>query len=273
MKHLFIKRLLILIGVGVIMSSCVRTQKITQGNVFYKLNMTAGVSTLDRYKVSKGKGFKADITDNGGNITIDVDDVTVANNTTKVVIQIPGSVIRGDALLQASGDYFFKTTKFDATSNKRKTFVYYGSQIILKSLTVPLKIRPALTDSKFGDAFPKQVETGFNFGLALGWKLNRTSYFSTPNFLGLTSNQISLTPSILFNLGAVALSDKNTIPAQTITQTVLSKSFGGALMIGFNRFSFGIARGKDYVSGSAKNNWVYQGKPWTGIIVALDLFK
>ena len=31
--------------------------------------------------------------------------------------------------------------------------------------------------------------------------------------------------------------------------------------------------GTDYVLGTGRENWVYQGKMWTGIILSLDILK
>jgi hypothetical protein len=243
--------------------------------VFYKFGMNSGVSSLQKFKVEKS--FPGSITDKGGYITIKPDDPGIMSNTDYITplpsLPTAGAVIGTDAQIQASGAYFFKETEHDPSAGKRNIFAYLDSKFMLQSIAIPLKIRPERTGDLYGNSFPKQVETGFNFGFATGWKLNKNVYRSDPNFLGLNTNKISLAPGVLFNFGSTTLNDKNTRPAFTVERKAFTHSYGVVLLVGFNNINFGVARGMDYVTGSGKGDWVYQGKGWTGIIVALDLLK
>jgi len=269
---------ILVLGVGLLMSGCVQTKKISKGNVFYKFDMdNSGGNVLHKYTVERG--FTGSLTDKGGYVTLTPDDNLVISNATNTAhvlhstISIPGPVTGTDAQIQASGAYFFKETAFDTTPAKRNIFAYLDTKFMLQTLAIPLKIRPELTGPEYGNAFPQQVEAGFNFGFAFGWKLNKNVYRSTPNLLGLNTNRISVAPGLLLNFGSTALTDKNTRPAFTVERKSFTYSGGLVLLFGFNNVNFGICRGVDYVTGPGKGDWVYQGKPWTGIIVALDLLK
>jgi hypothetical protein len=46
---------------------------------------------------------------------------------------------------------------------------------------------------------------------------------------------------------------------------------GVALNMAFNSFTFGLALGFDHLLDRNHSLWLYQGKPWTGVTLGLNL--
>jgi hypothetical protein len=104
----------------------------------------------------------------------------------------------------------------------------------------------------------------FSFGTNLGIKLPLSHYQN--NSLDLVAG-IHLTQITLDSLdteGMISSSASEKSPA-------LSFTLGGVFE--FTKAQFGIYIGWDYISGSNKNIWVYQGKPWFSLGVGASLFN
>jgi hypothetical protein len=91
---------------------------------------------------------------------------------------------------------------------------------------------------------------------------------------GLKVTTVSLTPGVFYGLSATSLTKANTRnPVIDIERSALSHTFGGFAMLGFNNINIGYSIGWDFVTGPNKSAWLYQGKVWHGVAIALDLIK
>lgn len=168
--------------------------------------------------------------------------------------------------------YFFPDVVLDTFPFSRIKF--FDTKPVLQTLTIPIRIRPALKNASLKDSFPSQVETGVNLGIAFGWKFQLNYYKISSNSFGQKGNKISITPGIFYNIGSADLSTTNTRdPVIPIERHALMHSLGGFAMLGFNSVNLGYAFGWDFATGQGNKSWLYQGKFWYGIALALDLIK
>ncbi|UFH54673.1 hypothetical protein [Spirosoma sp. KNUC1025] len=126
------------------------------------------------------------------------------------------------------------------------------------------------------------MTTGVNAGVALGFKNNNNIY--TPYYkLGKDNNNritrllinhklttIGFTPAIFAGLTTIGLSEKNTSPTIGQERTVLGINYGVLFAVNINKFSLGGAIGFDTGFGKDSKSWVYQNKPWLGLVVGFD---
>jgi len=47
--------------------------------------------------------------------------------------------------------------------------------------------------------------------------------------------------------------------------------YGGAVFVGWDIFTFGVGLGFDSLLDKNRQNWIYQGKPWLGLMIGLTL--
>lgn len=163
-------------------------------------------------------------------------------------------------------------------------FLYGENKPVIQAINITLKFRqrPSLsfpasytaTQQAAVDSFPRQVESGVNLGLALGYKFTYNWFRSTKDALGRFTNQLAFAPAIFIGTGVTDISNSNTrfIPKITTRKTAIF-SFGGVVMFGFNNINVGYATGWDWAQGDYGKDWVFQGKQWQGIILALDILK
>lgn len=130
----------------------------------------------------------------------------------------------------------------------------------LSPLVIPIKIRPVLDNNPL--QFLGDVAIGPYFGFQKGSKsFNLTSQptqTSTTFCAFGTPTMINLNPS-------------NQSDSTTNTNTVLGIITGGGILFDINDLQFGLVGGWDWISGTASQSWVYQGKPWLSFSFAYNL--
>lgn len=166
-------------------------------------------------------------------------------------------------------DLYYYPENRDFTKPK-KSLQYFDTKFGVQTLTIPLKFRRSVGNDLVN---PKTVETSFNVGLAPGIKFAANFYTKDKNYLGTNNTQIALTAGPHFGIGSAALKSASNAPNLISDRTAPMFSYGGYIVLGFNNINIGFAIGEDFIMGTGKDNWVYQGKTWTGLIIALDVIK
>jgi hypothetical protein len=160
-----------------------------------------------------------------------------------------------------------ENSKLDTISLK-----YLEIQSVFQGITIPFKIRPSLND-----ATPYQVSKAVNLGLAYGLQFTHKSYrnyYSKKGlFLNKRTNSISITPALFCGPTTVDLKASNTNNSVLVDKSVLGINSGVLLVVGVNKFNIGAAIGYDFGLGSESKDWIYQGKPWIGFVLAIDFIK
>jgi len=172
--------------------------------------------------------------------------------------------------LENVGKWYFPESKEAPASTK---FWYHDERLVFQTLTIPFKIRPHLRGS-LKDSFPSVTETGLNLGFAGGYKFSWNRFSTSKNLWGSNTNRLSLTPGIFLSGGAAELKKANTRdPIIQFERKTATISPGLFFVLGFNNINFGYALGNDFATGPGAKGWLYQGKAWHGVIVALDIIK
>jgi hypothetical protein len=152
---------------------------------------------------------------------------------------------------------------------------FFESYPIFQAITVPVKLRPALHDT-----LEYQAVGSFDVGISLGWKYSFHTYRNyyhqpTGQFLSKRISQYSIVPGAFLTLGTEELNvaKKNLKQPIGYIREVPTISPGGFLVLGVNRVNVGLALGADFTFGSAARAWIYQGKPWLGVVLSVDLLQ
>lgn len=152
----------------------------------------------------------------------------------------------------------------------RPTFRYNQGQWFLQPITVALKFR----GEAIRDTIPAQVEAGFNVGFAYGYKITKTWWHPHRNLFDQQTERVALAIAPLLSMGSVELSDKNTRdPKQQFVRRVPLLSYGLMVALSFNSVTVGGVRGWDKTFTKGTDGWVYEGKPWWGLVLGIDLIK
>lgn len=172
--------------------------------------------------------------------------------------------------VQMNGSYYSTEPDTKEFEKYQKSFLYTDIKFALQTLSIPLKFRKALDD---GTKFPQQVETGISIGFAPVIKYNLNVYNPTKKIMGKLLNQYSINTGLMVNIGATDLKSASNAPGLKSDRKSPTFSYGTFLMFGVNNINFGYAIGWDRIIGEGRANWVYQGKLWHGVVVALDIIK
>lgn len=134
--------------------------------------------------------------------------------------------------------------------------------------TLPFKIRPARTP------LPVQLNTNFNAALYLGRRLD-FYHLTSPRPRGRRPplvRDIGIGYGVFAGLGAAVIN-----PDVTGQQTAVAEyeglvaHVGAALIYDARVFNIGLALGADHLFGPDRRYWIYQHKPWLGVLFGLDL--
>ncbi len=174
---------------------------------------------------------------------------------------------RDDTLVSLDKGYIFQSN----------TFKFWEYRPVLQALSVPLKIRPRLNDSTASIA-----SSSFNVGFAYGFKLTKNIYRkyyysktgSSPySLLNNNFKKVSFSPGFFIGPTIVDLKATNTTSIIKKDRSVAALTTGGYLVVGYNEINLGFAFGMDKTFGPLQGKWIYNGKPWFGVVVALDIIK
>lgn len=137
----------------------------------------------------------------------------------------------------------------------------------LDVLTIPFKIRPAQAE------IPEQLNPNFSAAVYAG--LRRDSY-RVSNRTYRKKKEINV-QGFGYGYGAFLGLGATTMNAY-VTRNKIDYEYDGFVINGgfagivdVNKFNLGLAIGADYLVDKNKGVWIYQGKPWFGILFGLNL--
>ena len=132
--------------------------------------------------------------------------------------------------------------------------------------TVLLKYRPSV----YG--LQQQFTTEFNAALYAGWRHDNYKITSIKDPLGKSSHKIT---NLGYDFGFFAGPGTTLISPFTTNNISLTEYSGMIIQTGIAGFlesniaSFGISIGFDYLMNSDREIWIYNNKPWVGLIVGI----
>lgn len=159
---------------------------------------------------------------------------------------------------------------YNSLTNRANTssFSLVQNSFDVDFLTFPLKYRFSNKN------VPAQLNANLNGALYLGYRTDvyRISYPKSPlQFSERTSNHFGYSVGFFSGLG-------NTFVSPTTTKEQLSQEYDGIVwskgiagIVAVNNFSIGLALGFDELMDRNKNIWIYNNKPWLGLVFGLNL--
>lgn len=261
--------------------NCLQNKYVLGKQVVYSIRQDTTTYILE-YTQLKGSQ-KAKITESPSYVSIKFDKPLArkSNNcstgATLIITDYQAPLVFDVPASGSINNFYFPAVfdKFDACAiPKRQSLWYFDTKPSLQALTIPLKIRPALNDQALKDSFPSQAEAGFSIGLSFGWKFNFNVITSQKDIFDQNIHRVSITPGFVLGSGVTELKKANTRnPVIEFERKAAVVTTGGFIMVGFDRFNVGYSFGADWATGKGSGAWLYQGRLWHGIILALDIIK
>lgn len=151
----------------------------------------------------------------------------------------------------------------------RRHVVLLARRFDLDVFTIPFKIRPPRTP------LPVQLNTNFNAALYYGRRLDFYHLTSRRSAAGRPAPYIRTTGigyGLFTGLGAAVINPDVTGQHAAVAEYEgLVAHAGAAFLYDARIFNIGLALGADHLFGPDRRHWIYQHKPWLGVLFGLDL--
>jgi hypothetical protein len=137
----------------------------------------------------------------------------------------------------------------------------------LDVLTIPFKIRPSVA------GFPEQLNANFNAAMYFGRRVDR---FTIETDRKGRSAKTHLRGTGYGYGGFIGLGSEAVNPY--VTRQRIDYEYDGFVINGgvagiydAKRFNLGLALGADFLIDRNRRDWIYQGKPWIGVLFGINL--
>jgi hypothetical protein len=150
----------------------------------------------------------------------------------------------------------------------RRYVVLQARRFDVDVFTIPFKIRPARA------GVPVQLNTNFNGAMYLGQRLD---YYRLSAYRGPTGRPLPAVRAAGFGYGGFVGLGSTFVTGDVTRQTPGPEYEGFVLHAGaagifdVRVFNVGLAIGVDHLLGPDGRVWIYQHRPWFGILFGLDL--
>ena len=174
--------------------------------------------------------------------------------------------LQSDSTILEKKSFLSPETSKDSFINFKK--VFYKRTFDLDFLTVPFKFRPERM------TMPAQLNANVNGNFFIGFRYDQYKIKYKTTFIGSHKRQINhFGYSIgLFNgLGATAMNPWVTNDKISVEYDGVVFMKGVAVLLGIDNLNFGIAVGVDHLMDKNRKHWIYQGCPWIGLTLGLNL--
>lgn len=176
-------------------------------------------------------------------------------NDSLLVYQLPG---KGD-----TGLPFRITNAFPAEQH------FIKPSLDIDVLTILFKVRPGAKN-----LLPMQLNTNFNGNIFVGHRTDIYKVHFTKNPLGTFKRQINhfgFSGGFFLGIGSTAINPSTTGNgiATEYDGLVLQKGLAGIIAI--NKLTIGVGLGFDNLLDRNNKSWLYENKPWVGLVLGLNL--
>jgi hypothetical protein len=238
-KHSLLKHIVVLIPLILVISACSLFENSAKHdfNDGYYYQIING-KKQSVYKISREDSLLIYATKFEGKLKV--------IDTLKRVLILPNKISAGN--------------KYAATFNK--------SFLDIDFFTIPLKYRPAQVN------VPAQLNANLNGALYVGFRNDRyaLNYFSNPlGFSERKMNHLGFSIGVFSGLGNTFMSPTNTNNAiqQEYDGVVSTNGLAGVFAV--NNITFGLSVGFDHLLDNNRSSWIYQNKPWFGLVFGIHL--
>lgn len=135
-------------------------------------------------------------------------------------------------------------------------------------LTIPFKYRPTLL------GVARQLNTTLNGAVYFGYRQDRYGVSYRRNLLGLYRRRFThygFSIGGFTGLGAAVINPTVTQNQVSIEYDGVVWSKGAAAILGIDNFTLGLATGWDTLLDEDRAVWLYNSKPWIGLVFGLNI--
>ena len=198
----------------------------------------------------------------------------ISNDKSQVFVIFEDSLIKLFSLSKKKNSFF-------ADKKSETTFLFSETQshspnalklsipsFDIDIITIPFKYRFPTK------AFPEQLNTNFSGAFYSGARNDIYTFKYKQNPLGDHRRMIShfgYGAGLFAGVGSTAMNPWVTLNRIDIEYDGFVLIGGAEGVIALNRFTFGIGLGIDHLIDKNKKLWIYQGKPWLGLTIGLNL--
>ena len=134
-------------------------------------------------------------------------------------------------------------------------------------LTIPFKIRPS------AEGFPEQLNANFSAALYLGRRRDiyrvKTGFHHSRRISKISG--VGLGYGGFVGLGGVTMNPFVTRGKIAYEYDGMVITSGLAAVYDAKKFNIGLALGTDFLVDKNRQDWLYQGKPWFGVLLGINL--
>ncbi len=157
--------------------------------------------------------------------------------------------------------------KMEAYIPEKKRFI--KSSLDIDILTALFKIRP-----KIENALPTQLNANFNGNIYVGHRTDIYQIHYKKNLLNDYQRQINhfgFSGGFFVGFGNTAMtpSTTNTRISSEYDGLILQKGIAGIVAV--NKLTIGLSIGFDNLLDNNKSSWIYENRPWYGLMLGLNL--
>lgn len=152
--------------------------------------------------------------------------------------------------------------------NVYKPWTFQRTEIDVDVFTLPFKIRSAQGN------LPNQLNSNFNAALYLGRRIDLYNYHFKPITPTLDVRQVrsrGFGYGVFVGIGSAAINDFVVRTPIGIEYEGVVLDAGIATLYDARIFNIGLAIGVDYLTDTNRQTWIYQQKPWFGVLFGLNL--
>ena len=150
-----------------------------------------------------------------------------------------------------------------------ENYVFRQNSLDADILSILLKYRPSI------NGFPNQLNTSIlNGALYLGYRTDLYKLTYTQSPLRIFRRDIvhyGFSFGIFTGVGSSGIDEFVTQNGINIQYDGFLNVSGIAVIIALNKLTFGLTFGADHLLDKNRKAWIYQGKPWVGLSVGLNL--
>ena len=154
-------------------------------------------------------------------------------------------------------------------------FYFTKTSIDIDLTSVLFKYRPSRQwTAPVAGSLPAQAVTDFNAALYTGPRFDRYKIIAQTDPLGKCRYKVvnrGYDFGILAGLGTTPVNAFTTRNQAAFEYNALLFQTGLAAFIETSFASFGISSGIDFITGQGRRYWIYQGRPWIGLVIGIAL--
>ncbi|RYF72545.1 MAG: hypothetical protein EOO39_11990 [Cytophagaceae bacterium] len=149
-----------------------------------------------------------------------------------------------------------------------KSWTFQRAEVDVDVFTLPFKIRPAQ------GMLPGQLNSNFNAALYVGRRIDLYNYRwkpITPTYAVRQLQSRGFGYGFFTGIGSVTINDFVTRLPIGIEYEGVVINAGIATIYDARIFNIGLAVGLDHLMDANRQQWIYQQKPWFGVLFGLNL--